>query len=461
MKYDVVIIGAGSAGLSARSIVSRYTDNYLVIDGGTLGTTCARVGCMPSKVFIQVAEDFERRRKFSEQGILGQEQIEIDLVAVMKHVRKLRDRFVRAVLGGMNSWKETHFLQGYARFIAPHKLQVYDQEIEAEKFIIATGSKPKVTAPFQGHEKYLVTTDEFFELESLKGRWAVLGVGVIGLELGQAMTRLGVQVTGIGRRPSIAGITDPEVNKYAVDKFSKLLDLDFDGVRSVREVKDGLEITLTDRSITVDRVLMTPGRAPVWQNLGLEQLGVTSNIPAYDPETLQLKAFPHIYVAGDNLGVKQILHEASDEGKIAGFNAIHGNTKFNRRTPLMITFCEPNICTVGYQYQQLVRDQIDFKVGEVSFEGQGRSIVKLKELGLLRIYGATETGTLLGAEMMGPSCEHIAHLLSWAISAGMTVNQALSMPFYHPVVEEGLRTALRDLRAKVAEPKPPLEIYSR
>lgn len=459
MKYDVVIVGAGSGGLSARREVAKKTDNYLVVDGGILGTTCARVGCMPSKVLIQVAEDFHRRKKFAEEGILGAEQLSIDRNAVMKHVRKLRDRFVRAVVEDMQSWTNTHFKSGMAQFVSPHELKIGDEVVFAEKIILATGSKPNAPEIFKGFEDYLVDTDGFFEMEELPKRWAVIGLGVIGLELGQSLNRLDLEVTGIGRRKILAGITDPLLNDYAIKRFSEELNLCFDGVQKVEKGKEGLQIHLKDKVIEVDKVLLTAGRYPRWETLNMQALGCDAHVPDFDPVTLNLRQHSHIFVAGDNTGENQILHEASDEGKIAGFNVVNGLTKFKRRTPLMITFSDPNIAFAGKTYEQLQAERADFQIGEVSFEGQGRSIVKLKENGLLRVYGDTATGQLLGAEMMGPSCEHIAHLLSWVMDCKLTVNQALALPFYHPVIEEGLRTALRDLRSKVNEPQPSLEIY--
>lgn len=104
-KVKVAIIGAGTAGLSARREVAKVTDSYVVIDNGPLGTTCARVGCMPSKVLIQVANDFHRRHKMAEMGILGGQDLSLDHKQVMKHVRKLRDRFVRSVVGGFEDWQ--------------------------------------------------------------------------------------------------------------------------------------------------------------------------------------------------------------------------------------------------------------------------------------------------------------------------------------------------------------------
>ena len=109
-----------------------------------------------------------------------------------------------------------------------------------------------------------------------------------------------------------------------------------------------------------------------------------------------------------------------------------------------VTFSDPNIATVGKRFSDLKEENIEFVTGKVTFEGQGRSIVKLKEQGLLHVYIDKVTGVIYGAEMQAPSGEHLAHLLAWAISMKLTVFEALKMPFYHPVIEEGLRTALRD-----------------
>ena len=138
---DVIIIGAGSAGLSARSEVAKKTSNYVVIDPGPLGTTCARVGCMPSKVLIEVANAYYKKHRYSQMGIRGQESLKVHIPDVLKHVRSLRDRFVRGVLASMESWRETHLIQGYARFVDPHTLEVNGERIQ-KHIIVATGSRP-------------------------------------------------------------------------------------------------------------------------------------------------------------------------------------------------------------------------------------------------------------------------------------------------------------------------------
>lgn len=456
-KVDVAIIGAGSAGLSARREVAKKTSNYVVIDDGILGTTCARVGCMPSKVLIQVAIDFERRHKLAEQGIWGAENLSINYEQVMQHVRKLRDRFVRAVTNDMQDWTNTHLISKRAKFIDPHTLDLGDEMIYADKIIIATGSRPFIPDEIKNVKDFIITTDFFFEERTLPKRMAILGLGVIGIELGQALHNLGIEVLGISRRPVIAGTTDPELTQYVVNKFSEMMTLSFSGIEKVHTQKDTLYITTGNKEYAVDKVLVTAGRVPNLEGLGLEKF--CKDCTNINLETMAIRECDHIYLVGDVNGLRPILHEASDQGKIAGFNAVNNTTGFVHRTPVEITFCDPNIAAVGKRYSQLKDEDIDFVEGKVSFEGQGRSIIKLKEIGMLKVYGERITGKLLGAEFFAPDGEHLAHLLSWVISQGLTVNQVLSLPFYHPVVEEGLRTALRDLRSKVQEPSPPIEIY--
>jgi len=461
-NVDVAIIGAGSAGLSARSEVAKITENYLVIDDGPLGTTCARVGCMPSKVLIQAANDFHRRHKFSAMGINGGSDLSIDLKTTMEHVRSLRDRFVRGVLGGISSWQDTHLIQKRATFIDQNSLKVGDEIIKAKKIIIATGSKPILPDAWNEYKDYFVDSDFFFELENFPKKMAVLGYGVIGLELGQAIHRLGVEVTFIGRRPVVGGLTDPEIASYTWKKLSEEMDLSSDGIEILGKSKNGLRIKTGEREIEVEKVLFGLGRQPMVKGLGLENLGIEFNskdVPLYDPETYLVKGTEGVYLTGDATGIFPVLHEASDEGKTAGFNAVRENrTPFKKRTRLSVTFSDPNICLVGKSYKELKDEGIDFVTGEVSFEGQGRSIVMLKECGLMHVYGCKKSGLLLGAELFAPSGEHMAHLLAWAIASKKTVFEILSFPFYHPVLEEGLRAALRGIKYNVDAKEPPLEV---
>ena len=452
-EVDVAIIGSGSAGLYALGKVRPSGKSFVLINGGELGTTCARVGCMPSKAVIQVAEDFHRRSVFNRYGIEGHEDMSMTIPEAMEYVQDLRDTFVERVLAkSTDKLPEDKFITGYARFIEPDLVEIDNGErVRARHFIIATGSRPIVPAAWEPFRDRVVTTDEFFELEDLPQSMAVIGLGAIGLEIGQSLHRLGLEVTGIDQLETLAGLTDPEVNRTAIEAIGKVVPLWLGQAADVTEADNGLlRVQAGEQVVEVERVFASMGRRPNIDKLGLEEIGVVvddQGIPLFDPTTMQIGDTP-IFIAGDATGERQILHEAGDEGRIAGYNAVSDEPMaFKRKTPLSITFCDPNIVMVGARFADL--DPEHAVIGEVQMGPVGRAMIMAKNRGLIRVYGDKASGRLLGAEMVCPKGENLGHLLAWCIQQHMTVGQMLQMPFYHPVIEEALQAALYDLYSKV------------
>jgi dihydrolipoamide dehydrogenase len=344
------------------------------------------------------------------------------------------------------------FIQQYARFVEPGVVELEDgQRIRADKFVIATGSTPIVPEAWKVFGDRIVTTDEFFELEDLPASMAVIGLGVIGLELGQAIARLGVEVTGMDLAGNIGGITDPEVNKAAIEVIGREFPLWLGHAAEITEEADGrLKVTAGDQSVVVDKVFASLGRRPNLDKLGLENLGIKLDergIPEYNPNTMQIGDHP-LFLAGDINADRPILHEAGDEGKIAGFNAAHDEIHaFRRKTPLAIVFSDPNIISVGTRFADLEPDS--FKVGEMKIAPVGRALIMGRNRGTIRVYADQKSGRVLGAEMVTPRGENLAHLLAWCIQKKMTVGELIQMPFYHPVMEEALQAALTSLYHQV------------
>ena len=452
-NVDVAIIGSGSAGLYALSKVRPSGKSWVLINGGATGTTCARVGCMPSKVVIQVAEDLHRRKIFSRYGFEGGDNLQVDLAEAMEYVRELRDTFVdRVESNSTDKMDEEHFIPQYARFVEQNLLELSDgRRIKADKVIIATGSTPVIPTAWKAFGDRIVTTDTFFELEELPQSMAVVGLGVIGLEIGQSLARLGVEITAIDQMNTIGGTDDPEVSKSVVEVLGKEMNLWLGHGAEITEESDGrLRVTAGDRTVIVDKVLASLGRRPNFDYLNLGALGVSVDshgIPPYNPTTMQVDGLP-VFIAGDATGVRALLHEAGDEGRIAGHNATADTiTAFRRKTPLMVNFCDPNICQVGARWSEL--DMEKTAIGEVRMAPVGRALIMGKNKGIIRVYGEKESGRLLGAEMFCAKGENLGHLLAWCIQKQMTVGELLQLPFYHPVIEEALQSALYDLYAKV------------
>ena len=190
----------------------------------------------------------------------------------------------------------------------------------------------------------------------------------------------------------------------------------------------------------------------------MDKLGVklnASGIPEYDPNTMQVGDLP-IFIAGDVDGDRAILHEAGDEGRIAGYNAAHDARKaFRRKVPLSITFTDPNIVMVGETWQEL-QDRDDVVTAEMPMGPVGRALITTKNKGIIRLYADKTSGKLLGATIVAAKGEHLGHLLAWSMEQGLTVHDLLRMPFYHPTIEEGLQAALYNLLKEVEPVQTPL-----
>ncbi|MDX1800321.1 MAG: dihydrolipoyl dehydrogenase [Marinobacter sp.] len=459
-RVDVAIIGAGTAGMSAYRAARKHTDNLVLIEGGSYGTTCARVGCMPSKLLIAAADAAFDAQHADVFGVHAG-AVTIDGKAVMQRVRQERDRFVGSVLDTVAEFPDLHKVGGNARFADRRHLVIDDRlELEADRIVIATGSRPNVPGFLEQAGDRLIVNDDLFEFDDLPQSVAVFGPGVIGLELGQALSRLGVRVRMFGVGGAVGPIQDDRIRDYALQTFNREFPLDPDAsVTAIESASDGVNITFKtsgqgEQTEHFEYLLAATGRRANVDQLALDKAGLAldeQGTPVFDHFTLRC-GDSGVFIAGDANRELPLLHEAADEGRIAGDNAgrFPDVRAGLRRTPLAVVFTRPQIATVGLTLEQVAeRCRNCYAVGEVSFEGQGRSRVMARNQGLLRVYGEQGTGLFMGAEMFGPAAEHIGHLLAWSAQRRLTVSEMLEMPFYHPVIEEGVRTALRDLNHKL------------
>lgn len=462
IQADIVVIGGGTAGMGAFRNARLHSDNVYLIENNVFGTTCARVGCMPSKLLIAAAEVRHHALHTDPFGVhLDKDSIVVNGEEVMRRVKSERDRFVGFVVTDVEEWPADKRIMGSAKFIDEHTVQIDDHiQIAAKSFVIATGSRPVILPQWQSLGDRLIINDDVFSWDTLPKRVAVFGPGVIGLELGQALHRLGVKVEIFGLGGIIGGISDPVVSDEAKAVFGEELKLHLDAKTEVKLDADGnVEVHWEqdgEKGVFVaEYMLAAVGRRPNVDNIGLENINIDKDargVPVADPLTMQT-SIPHIFIAGDASNQLPLLHEAADQGKIAGDNAgRYPNIGSGlRRSTIGVVFTSPQIGFVGLKYAQVAAQyQADeFVIGEVSFKNQGRSRVMLVNKGHMRLYAEKATGRFIGAEIVGPAAEHLAHLLAWAHQMKMTVPQMLDMPFYHPVIEEGLRTALRDADAKL------------
>ena len=454
IMYDLIIIGAGTAGISAYNEAVEYTQNILIINDGPWDTTCARVGCMPSKLLISSANRMHDIQTAEDLAL--QHNAVIDPSDVMQRVHVFRERFILATLKGVDQWDSSHKISGKAKFIDSQTIEVNGQYYRAKSFIVAVGSRPNIDETLKKKltDKY-ITSNEIFEFSQLPKSLAVIGSGIIAIELAQAMQRLGVRTTMFARSQKVGALTSPILQKLAQEQLSKELNIKFKILPDKVEIQDDkVKINFTEndqtKNIEVEYVLAATGRQSNIDRLGLDQLNSIfkdiKNLPI-DKKTKQLANLP-IFIVGDAAPDAPIQHEAAHAGKQVVHNCVnYPNVKpITALTPLAIVFCHPEMAIVGKSFKQLEDQQVNFIRGFVSYENQGRALVLAENTGGVEVYIDKNSGKLLGAELFCSQAEHLAHLLAWMIDADQDIHQILKKPFYHPTLEEGLRTAFKHAR---------------
>ncbi|RYH00778.1 dihydrolipoyl dehydrogenase [Salipiger sp. IMCC34102] len=442
---DVVVIGAGTAGLAAERSARAEGARTLLVDEAFRGTLCANTGCMPSKLLIAAANAAHAARGTDTFGITTT-GVTVDGPAVLSRVRRERDKFVEATRASYDELPDGTCIKALARFTGPTTLALDNGDtVEARAVVIATGSKASIPGPFEGLGDLALTNESIFEIPDLPRSLAVIGGGAIGLELAQAMVRLGVRTELFDHAETLGGAQNPDVQSALSKIMGQELPLHL-GV-DVEAEREGDQVRLTwsgpaEGSRTFDRVLVATGRPPRLDGLDLEATGLDLDdhgVPVFDRNTMQCGDAP-IFMAGDANADAPVLHDASNEGSVAGRNAVkYPVQNAPERTPAFaITFSDPPLAIIGDPAEA------ESVVGCASYADQGRAKVEDRAKGLVRIFAAPD-GRLTGAELFCPGADHMAHLLIYAIQRGDTATDLLGMPFYHPTLEEGLKSALRDI----------------
>ena len=448
LKTDVAVIGGGTAGLAAERAARKNGASTLLIDTDFDGNTCARVGFMPSNLLIAASREASR---IELAGLFGieVEGVRIDGPAVLRRVRTERDRFVRLTRESIARLPKEVAIRARARFEGPGRLLLDDgRRVEARTIVIATGSAPILPDPFAALGAAALTSDTVFDLEDLPRRLAVVGSGAIGLELAQAFAHLGVEVALFDKGERMAKVRCDKVHGELREAMENNLALHL-GVDVTPHASDhGVRLNWSGASegeALFDKVLVAVGRKPQLGGLDLGKAGLDlddDGVPRYERTTMRC-GDSSVFLAGDAAADLPLLHEASHEGAIAGRNAAAYPAPIpaGRNTRFAITFTEPVLATIGKAEEE------GAVTGSADFSDQGRARVDGRNRGILTLYAAAPDGRLIGADLIAPSGEHLAHMLAWAVQGGLTATQLLNMPFYHPTVEEGLKKALRTICA--------------
>ncbi len=449
-KFDrnLVVIGAGSAGLVTAYIAAAVKAKVTLIERGKMGGDCLNTGCVPSKALIRSAKLLNQISRSAHYGIkMADAKFEFsEIMARIKNViREIEPHDSVERYTGLG----VECLIGDAKITSPYTVEVNGQTLTTRSIVIATGASPFVP-PIPGIEETgYVTSDTIWDLKELPARFIVLGGGPIGCELAQSFARLGSRVTQIEMLPRILIRDDPEVSELLADRFSgEGINL-LTGTRAVKCLTSGDEkVLLCEREgseieIPFDVLLVAVGRKPRTEGLGLEALGIdlTQQKTVEAGEYLQT-IMPNIYAAGDVVGQYQFTHVSSHEAWYATVNALFGQLwKFRADYSVIpfATFTDPEVARVGLNETEAREQNVAYEITRYGIDDLDRAIVDGEAHGFVKVLTVPGKDKILGVTIVA---DHAGELISEFIVAmrhGLGLNKILGTIHIYPTMAEANR----------------------
>lgn len=448
--YNLVVIGAGSAGLVTAYIAAAVKAKVALIEKHKMGGDCLNTGCVPSKALLRSAKMLSYARRSAEFGFKRGE-IEFDFADVMERVQRIikkiepHDSVERYTELGVDC------IQGEAMVTSPYTVEVNGKVITTRNIVVATGARPFVP-PIAGLDKIeYLTSDNVWQLRKLPGRLVVLGGGPIGCELSQAFARLGAQVSQVEMAPRILLREDEEISELVKNKFEQ------EGVRVLinhraKEVRvKGDQKTLIcdyngeDVSVEFDEILVAVGRVANTKGFGLEELGVAieRNGTIETDEFLRTN-YPNIFCAGDVAGPYQFTHTAAHQAWYASVNALFGRFKSFRADYRVIpwaTYTDPEVARVGLNELEAKETNTDYEVTTYGIDDLDRAIADSEDHGLVKVLTKPGTDKILGVTIVGTHASDIIAEYILAMKNGLGLNKILGTIHIYPTLAEANKFA--------------------
>ena len=415
-SYDVIIIGSGPGGYVCAIRCAQLGLKTACVEAReTLGGTCLNIGCIPSKALLHSTEMLhEAQTNFEKMGLMA-EAPKVD----WSKMQSYKDTTIEQNTKGIEflfKKNKVDWLKGWGSIPEAGKVKVGEEVHDAKNIVIATGSVPASIPGVEIDEERVVSSTGALDLDEIPGKMVVIGAGVIGLEMGSVYARLGTGVTVVEYLDTITPTMDGEVQK----QFRKILGkqgLDFvlgAAVQGVETGKDGCTVTYRkgdeETTVEADIVLVSTGRKPYTDGLGLSELGVEVT------DRGQVKTDGHwattvegIYAIGDAITGPMLAHKAEDEGMAVAEQLAGKAGHVNYEVIPSVIYTHPEVAAVGRTEEQLKEDGVAYKAGKFSFMGNGRAKANFTADGFVKILADKETDRILGAHIIGPMAGDLIH----------------------------------------------------
>ncbi len=444
-SYDLIVTGAGPGGYVAAIRAAQLGLNVASIEKeSALGGTCLRIGCIPSKALLESSERYhETHTGLAEHGIHAT-GVALDLPAMLQRKDKVVNALTKGIEGLFKKNKVTRYT-GHAKFTAPGKVLVGDNELTAPHIIIATGSK---SAPLPGvtlDGDRVGTSTEALSYPEVPGHLVVIGAGAIGLELGSVWRRLGARVTVLEYLDRILPGMDGEIASDA-RKILEKQGLEFRlGSRVTGTRVENNRVTVTCdgmEPITCDRVLLAVGRVPNTDNLGLDTIGVaTDKRGRIDVNDHFQTACPGVYAIGDVIRGPMLAHKAEEEGIACVEQIVTGYGHVNYQAIPSIVYTHPEVASVGMTEEELKDKRIEYRKGIFPFLANGRARAIAQTDGKVKILASAQNDRVLGVHIVGARAGDLIAEAAVAIEFGASSEDIARSCHAHPTLAEAVKEA--------------------
>lgn len=449
VEVDTLVVGAGPGGYVAAIRAAQLGQKVTIVDKGNLGGVCLNVGCIPSKALISAGHRYEQAKNSEDLGIVA-EKVTVNF----DKVQEWKGQVVKKLTGGVEGLLKANkvdIVKGEAYFVDQNTVKIMDEKhSQTYKFnncIIATGSRPIELKQFPYSERVLDSTGAL-NLKEIPKKLVVIGGGYIGTELGGAYASFGTEVTILEGTKDILGGFEKQMTQLVKKRLkAKGVEIITEAMaKGVEETKDGVKVTYEvkgeEKTVEADYLLVTVGRRPNTDEIGLESLGIEMTDRGLIKIDKQCRTnVSNIYAIGDIVEGPPLAHKASYEGKIAA-EAISGEkSEIDYLGIPAVVFSDPELASVGYTEQEAKDAGFDVKAAKFPFAANGRALSLNDTDGFVKLVTRKSDGLVIGAQVAGPSASDIISELGLAVEAGMTAEDLALTIHAHPTLGETVMEA--------------------
>lgn len=450
MSYDLIIIGSGPGGYVCAIRAAQLGLKVACVEGReTLGGTCLNVGCIPSKALLHATHSLhEAEHNFEAMGLTGAKP-KVDWKKMLGYKADVIGQNTKGI-EFLFKKNKVDWIKGWAKITGPGKVQVGEQTYDTKKIVIASGSESSPLKGVEVDEKTIVTSTGALELSKIPKKLIVIGAGVIGLEMGSVFARLGAEVTVVEYLDRIIPGNDSEVAKT----FQRLLakqGMNFilgAAVQSATASKTKAKVSYklrkddSEHTLEADTVLLSTGRRPLVDGLGLEDLGVKMTERGQIATDAHYKtSVDGVYAIGDVIEGPMLAHKAEDEGMAVAEILAGQAGHVNYGVIPGVIYTWPEVASVGESEDTLKEAGRAYKVGKFSFMGNGRAKANFAGDGFVKILADKETDRILGAHIIGPYAGDLIHEICVAMEFGAAAEDLARTCHAHPTYSEAVREA--------------------